>query len=221
MLSINQVKNVALENITFPANSVILMRYSERETNNGGIDTTIKYIAIDGVKDTKTITAVKVLLAALIAEFKTMQEFNSEFATIKDNGKVISERSGIQAKRIITPFLSGNTIYRTDSDGKLSGALECEKGVRLRDTALNVRSNQAVTTLNHGELRAAIHNQSAAIVKQARYLTTIDQIKTAILIAISDEKAEREAKKEAEKQEKGATNKAKKEANEMTPKEAA
>lgn len=190
MLSITSVKNVSLENIVFPANSVILIKYSERETANGTIDTTTKFVAIDGVKDTKQITAVKVLLSALLAEFKTMQAFNKEFATIKDdNGKTISEKSGIQAKRIITPFLSGNTIFRTDSNGKLSGALKCEDGVKLRDTALNVRNNQAITNVSGANLKAAIHNQANAIVKQSNYLTTIDEMKNAILSELEEKKA--------------------------------
>lgn len=207
MLQITSVKNVALENVQFPANSVILIKYSERETNNG-IDTTIKFVAVDGVKDTKQITSVKVLLSALIAEYKTIQEFNNAFAVVKDgNGKVITDKSGIQAKRIISPFLSGNTIYKTDSNGKLSGALECEKGVKLRDTALNIKNNQAVTTATGANLKAAIHNQANAIVKQSTYLTTIDEMKAAILAELEEEK-EKKATKKAEKEVKEQTEKA-------------
>ena len=205
MLQVTSVKNVSLENVQFPKNSVVLLKYTERENVNGTIDTTIKYVAIDGVKDTKQITSVKVLLSALIAEYKTIQEFNREFATIKDeNGKVITDKSGIQAKRIISPFLSGNTIYKTDSNGTLSGALECEKGVKLRDTALNIRNNQAVTTATGANLKAAIHNQANAIVKQSNYLTTIDEMKNAILAELAEEKAKKQKKQAEETSEKAA-----------------
>lgn len=205
MLQVTSVKNVSLENVQFPANSVVLLKYTERENANGTIDTTIKFVAVDGVKDTKQITSVKVLLSALIAEYKTIQEFNKEFATIKDeNGQVITDKSGIQAKRIISPFLSGNTIYKTDSNGTLSGALECEKGVKLRDTALNIRNNQAVTTATGANLKAAIHNQANAIVKQSNYLTTIDEMKNAILAELAEEKAKKQKKQAEETSEKAA-----------------
>ena len=205
MLQVTSVKNVSLENVQFPANSVVLLKYTERENANGTIDTTIKFVAVDGVKDTKQITSVKVLLSALIAEYKTIQEFNKEFATIKDtDGKVITDKSGIQAKRIISPFLSGNTIYKTDSNGTLSGALECEKGVKLRDTALNIRNNQAVTTATGANLKAAIHNQANAIVKQSKYLTTIDEMKNAILAELAEEKAKKQKKQAEETSEKAA-----------------
>lgn len=205
MLQVTSVKNVSLENVQFPANSVVLLKYTERENANGTIDTTIKFVAVDGVKDTKQITSVKVLLSALIAEYKTIQEFNKEFATIKDtDGKVITDKSGIQAKRIISPFLSGNTIYKTDSNGTLSGALECEKGVKLRDTALNIRNNQAVTTATGANLKAAIHNQANAIVKQSKYLTTIDEMKNAILAELAEEKAKKQKKQAEETSDKAA-----------------
>lgn len=205
MLQVTSVKNVSLENVQFPANSVVLLKYTERENANGTIDTTIKFVAVDGVKDTKQITSVKVLLSALIAEYKTIQEFNREFATIKDtDGKVITDKSGIQAKRIISPFLSGNTIYKTDSNGTLSGALECEQGVKLRDTALNIRNNQAVTTATGANLKAAIHNQANAIVKQSKYLTTIDEMKNAILAELAEEKAKKQKKQAEETSDKAA-----------------
>ena len=121
-----------------------------------------------------------------------------------ENGKVITDKSGIQAKRIISPFLNGNTIYKTDSNGTLSGALECEKGVKLRDTALNIRNNQAVTIATGANLKAAIHNQANAIVKQSKYLTTIDEMKNAILAELAEEKAKKQKKQAEETSEKEA-----------------
>lgn len=80
----------------------------------------------------------------------------------------------------------------------------CESGVRLRDTALNIRNNQAVTTLNSADLRAAIHNQANAIVKQSTYLSDIDTMKNAILAELEVEKTKKETKTEGKTEPKAA-----------------
>lgn len=202
MLQLTSVKNVSLENVQFPANSVVLLKYSERATKFGSIDTTIKYVSIDGVKDGTQISCVKTLLSALLAEWKTIHDFNKEYSVIKDekSGQIITDKSGIQAKRIFAQFLSGNTIYRTNSKGELASALVCEKGVRLRDTALNIRDNQAITSQTGANLRTCIHVQSKAIVAQSTYLTSIDEMKNAILSDIAEEQAKKEDKKAIKKE---------------------
>jgi hypothetical protein len=152
-----------------------LAKHIVRETKDGGIDTTIKYVAIDGMKNNEQITVVKTLLAALLAEYKAAKGFNEEFKVIKDEkGNVIEKESGIQAKRIISPFLNSNKIYKTDTAGKISGALECEKGVCLRDTALNIKEAHAIVKLNSQNLKFYVHNQAKAIIKQSNYLSTIE-----------------------------------------------
>jgi hypothetical protein len=180
MIILGKEINVSLENISFPKNSVVLMRQRTYDTKTG-INTVINYVAIDGVKDTNDINIIKTLLSALLAEHKVRSDFNSEFATVHDDkGNVICDSSGISAKRVISPFLNGNTIYRTDSTGKLNKALRCESGVKLKDTCLSIRDGQVITRLNSAALRAALHNQSLAIIKQSVWLTSIAAMQAAI-----------------------------------------
>jgi hypothetical protein len=180
MIILGKETNVSLENINFPKNSVVLLRQRTYETKTG-INTVINYVAVDGIKDTNDVSIVKTLLSALLAEYRVKSDFNIEFATIKDDsGNIIANNSGIFAKRVISPFLNGNTIYRTDSTGKLNKALRCENGTKLKDTCLSIKDGQIITRLNSAALRAALHNQSLAIIKQSVWLTSIAAMQAAI-----------------------------------------
>jgi hypothetical protein len=172
MITFNSVKNTSLEDIIFPVHSVVLLKYSERETKNG-INTTIKYVAIDGLKKNNPVTVVKTLLTALLSEYKAAKEFNNKFKIIKDEkGNVILENSNIQVKRTIFPFLSGNIIFRSNSQGKLFIALKCDKDIFLADTILNIKKEHTITKVDGEELKVVIYHHSKQIIAQSADFTT-------------------------------------------------
>lgn len=68
-------------------------------------------------------------------------------------------------------FLSGNTIYRTNSEGKVSNALVSE--VPFSQTALKVKDYHTITLCKKENLKAAIYQHAKAILSQCKYLRMI------------------------------------------------
>ena len=160
MLSINSIKNVSIENIKFSANSLVLLKVREHETSSGSIDTTINYIEVCDLKDTKELTIIENLLRYCLAEFKVSKGFENDY---KD--------TNIKQRRILNPFLNTNVIFRTDSEGKISRALVSE--VNFNKTALNVRQNHTIVKCENKNLKAAIFQHSKAILAQCSYISMI------------------------------------------------
>lgn len=160
MLTINSIKNVAIENIQFTPNTLVLLKQREHETGKGEIETVINYIEVCELKDTKELTILQSLLRFCLAEFKVSKGFETEF---KD--------TNIKQRRIIQPFLNTNVIFRTDSTGKISKALISE--INFNKTALNIRDNHNICKCEPENLKAAIYQHSKAIFAQCSYISTI------------------------------------------------
>ena len=191
-----RVKNVSLENIKFPENSVVLIKSSTTTNTDSTIDTNIKWCAIPNVKDTKTINLVKHLLLYCLAEYKHKHQFEDKYRAVRDtNNEILFEESGIKAQKYVIPFLNTDTMYKTDSNGKLSFALQCEDGIKLNKTAFNIRQNHAITQANNAnELKCCIHNQASAILAQTTYLTDIATMNEVLHKAIEEDKKSKEDK---------------------------
>lgn len=160
MLELTSIKNVAIENITFTANCLVLLKQRERETGKGEIETVVNYIEVCELKDTKELTILQSLLRFCLAEFKVSKGFENEY---KD--------TNIKQRRVIQPFLNTNVIFRTDSNGKISKALISE--VNFNRTALNIRENHNICKCEPENLKAAIYQHSKAIFAQCSYISTI------------------------------------------------
>lgn len=192
------VKNQSIENTVFPANSVILLNYRESVKATGEITTTLNYIKLDDVKDTKPLTIVKTALIAYLSEFRYFLQESKNWKQVKDDtNKIICEDSGIKPSNVLKPFLKTNTIYKTDSNGKISKAVQCE-GITLNQTALNLKESHALvsTVSDDDKLRFFVHHQANIILKQATYLRDITEIQEKITQKVNEELKEKEAKKE-------------------------
>lgn len=199
-VTIAQYKNTALTSIKWPANAAVLVK--ERETLAGG--NVIEALIVEGVKNTKPITLVKHLLVTMLADFKWRAKFDADHKEVKDEaGKTVTSDSGVRARNLFTKFLGCSVICKTDAEGSLSYALQCDKGVTLRNTALAVRKTHAVALATDANtLRACIHNQASAIVAQCTQFSEI--AKVAIAIAEQTFESESKAEKKSTKKDKAA-----------------
>lgn len=167
MLELKTIKNVAIENIQFAKNSLILMKVRESE-RGGNIDTTVNYIEVCELKDTKELTILQTLLRFVLAEFQVSKGFETEY---KD--------TNIKQRRIIQPFLNTNVLFRTDSNGTISRALISE--INFNKTALNVRENHTICKCKPENLKAAIYQHSKAVLAQCSYISTVNHTAESIL----------------------------------------
>lgn len=168
------VKNVSIENIKFSANVIVLAKQSTSVSANGVVTNTVKYIEIGSLKDTKELSIIKELLKYCLAEYKATKELQSE---IKDTN--ISVR-----KNVISPFLSTNVIFRTDSDGKISKAIISD--VALNKTALNIKDTHTLSYCIPANLKAAIHNHANVVLKQCTIISDIIKHANLITSLLSD-----------------------------------
>ena len=176
MFTVNQYKNESVENIKFEKNAVVLML--QNVSSNGNVTT--KVLQFTGCEDTKPTTIVKHLLKSLLAEFKVSENFNERYKFFTTgrtvNGEPEIVKTGIQAKRKFSPFLRTSTIYKTDSNGKLSHAVNCDNGVLLSDTALNLKTEQVLTMFeyNSASFRSALHHTAVAVLEQCTFYTAVE-----------------------------------------------
>ena len=79
--------------------------------------------------------------------------------------------TNITQRKLFNQFLTGNTIYRTDSSGKIANALISE--VPLNRTALRVQKTHAVVTCKPENRKAAIYQHAKAVRAQCAYISLI------------------------------------------------
>ena len=160
-LSINVQKNVSINDLTCTPNVILLAKQSiSTNAKTGEVTTSVRYIEVCKVEKTDGLTVVQNLLKYCIAEYFVCNDLQNDFAD-----------TNIKQRKIFNQFLSGNTIYRTNSEGKVSNALVSE--VPLSQTALKVKDYHTITTCKKENLKAAIYQHAKAILAQCKYLRLI------------------------------------------------
>lgn len=160
-LVINVVKNATISDLVCSPNVILLAKQST--TNNaktGEVTTNVRFIEVCKVEKTDALAIVQSLLKYCIAEYFVCNDLEKDFAD-----------TNIKQKKLFNQFLSGNTIYRTNSEGKVSNALVSE--VPFSQTALKVKDYHTITLCKKENLKAAIYQHSKAILAQCKYLRTI------------------------------------------------
>lgn len=142
-----------------PANSAVLVKATTKQTN---------FVAFHGVRSTKPYDIILPILTSLLGEYFSATRFVDEY------GKVNEEKSGINALKPFTKFLSGSIIYKSDSNGQLTKGLILDEGLKLSQTALRISDKQLITTASGSMLKSAIYNQVRAIVDQCTPFSAID-----------------------------------------------
>lgn len=166
-LVINIAKDVTINDLVCSPNVILLAKQSiSTNAKTGEVTTNVRYIEVCNVEKTDGLTIVQSLLKFCIAEYFVCNELEKDFAD-----------TNIKQRKLFNQFLSGNTIYRTNSEGKVSNALVSE--VPLSQTALKVKDYHAITTCKKENLKAAIYQHAKAILSQCKYLRLIiDKVET-------------------------------------------
>lgn len=160
-LVINVSKDVTINDLVCSPNVILLAKQSTTTNAKTGETTTnVRYIEVCNVEKTDALTIVQSLLKFCIAEYFVCSDLEKDFAD-----------TNIKQRKLFNQFLSGNTIYRTNSEGKVSNALVSE--VPFSQTALKVKDYHTITTCKKENLKAAIYQHSKAILSQCKYLRMI------------------------------------------------
>lgn len=160
-LVINIAKDVTINDLVCSPNVILLAKQSiSTNAKTGEVTTNVRFIEVCNVEKTDGLTIVQSLLKFCIAEYFVCKELENDFAD-----------TNIKQRKLFNQFLSGNTIYRTNSEGKVSNALVSE--VPLSQTALKVKDYHAITTCKKENLKAAIYQHAKAILSQCKYLRLI------------------------------------------------
>jgi hypothetical protein len=160
-LAINVAKGVTINNLVCSPNVIVLAKQStSTNAKTGEVTANVRYIEVCNIEKTEPLAIVQNLLKYCIAEYFVCNELEKDFADTK-----------IKQRKLFNQFLSGNTIYRTNSEGKISNALVSE--VPLSQTALKVRDYHTITTCKKENLKAAIYQHAKAILAQCKYLRLI------------------------------------------------
>ena len=160
-LAINVVKNTAIENIVCTPNTVVLAKQTtSTNAKTGEVSTTVRYIEVCPIEKTDPLFIVQSVLKYIVAEFFVCKDLETDFA-----------ETNITQRKLFNQFLTGNTIYRTNSEGKIANALISE--VPLNRTALRVQKTHAVVTCKPENRKAAIYQHAKAVRAQCAYISLI------------------------------------------------
>lgn len=159
-LEVNTRKDVTISDLVCSPNVILLAKQRTTTSPKGEVTTTVRYIEVCGVEKTDKLAIVQNLLKFCVAEFYVCNDLERDFAG-----------TNIKQQKLFNQFLSGDTIYRTDSTGKVSDALISE--VPLRRTALNVKDYHTITTCKPENRKAAIYQHAKAILAQCAYRSMI------------------------------------------------
>lgn len=160
-LAINVAKGVTINNLVCSPNVIVLAKQStSTNVKTGEVTANVRYIEVCSIEKTEPLAIVQNLLKYCVAEYFVCNELEKDFADTK-----------IKQRKLFNQFLSGDTIYRTNSEGKISNALVSE--IPLSQTALKVRDYHTITTCKKENLKAAIYQHAKAILAQCKYLRLI------------------------------------------------
>lgn len=160
-LSLNVAKNVTINELACTPNTIVLAKQTTSvNAKTADVTTSVRYIEVCKVEKTDSLTVIQSLLKYVIAEFFVCNELERDFA-----------ETNIKQRKLFNQFLSGNTIYRTNSEGKIASAVISE--VPLGQTALRVKGYHAITSCKKENLKAAIYQHAKAIQSQTKYLRLI------------------------------------------------
>ncbi len=153
-----------------PANAAVLLRETSKRVDGEQIKVT-EFLAVTGIRRTTPDAIVLPLLALMVADAQERNGLSQTFKIVAVNGTDYESKLNFASN--YTRWLSGNTIYRTDSDGQLRASLTCEEGMILRKTNLCVKKTSPMLTAEGDVLSELLKNAAKAIVRQANLKSNI------------------------------------------------
>lgn len=153
-----------------PANAAVLIN-ERRVRINGELCDAKEFMAVEGVKSTKTTDLVVPVLAVMLADARTRGGFATDFKVVTVGSQEIETK--LSAKSAFTKWLKGNVLYKSNTQGELNKALVLDEGLHLRNTALRVTDKQPIYSAKGDVLRVLMHKTAEAVVKQANLFSGI------------------------------------------------
>lgn len=208
-LTVNFVSGIIGEK-PIPANAAVLI--SERVVLNRQTkerELVRYFLAVEGVKSTKTTDLIIPVLALMLAEARERGGFESRFGTIKVHGEDF--KTGLRDSRCrFASFLKGNVLYKSNSDGELNKALVLDDGLTLDKTVLSVKKSQAIYAEERPDvLRTLLFTQAKGVQEQATLMRSVTETARAIFdIAYAEPVAPVESEEKRKKRSKKSTAKA-------------
>ena len=153
-----------------PANAAVLLNECRKRVD-GELKTVTEFMAIEGVKSTKTTDLVLPVLAVMLADARKRGGFASDYKLVVVASQEIATK--LTAKSAFTKWLKGNVIYKSNSQGELNKALVLDEGLHLRNTALRVTDKQPLYAASGEAQRVLLFKTAEAIVKQSSMFSGI------------------------------------------------
>lgn len=150
------------ENI--PANAAVLLN-ERRVRVDGEYKSVTEFMAIEGVKSTKTTDLIVPVLAIMLADARKRGGFANDFKVITVGSQMIETK--LTAKSAFTKWLKGNVVYKSNSAGELNKALVLDEGLRLSQTSLRITEKQPIFSAKGDALKALLFKTAEAITQQA------------------------------------------------------
>lgn len=155
---------------TIPGNAAVLL--NERKVRiNGEMKQATEFMAVEGVKSTKTTDLVMPILAVMLADARTRGGFASDFKVVTVGSQTVETK--LTAKSAFTKWLKGNVLYKSNTQGELNKALVLDEGLHLRNTALRISEKHPIYGAKGDVLRVLMHKTAEAVTKQASLFTNI------------------------------------------------
>lgn len=180
VMTLNFVQGTVGKN-AIPANAAVLI--SERKVYN--LQTKERelvrlFLAVEGVKSTKTTDLIIPVLALMLAEARQRGGFESRFGTIKVHGEDL--KTGLRDSQCrFSAFLKGNVLYKSNSQGELNKALVLDNGLTLNKTVLAVKKSQAIYSEERPDvLRTLLFTQAEGVQEQATLMKSVTETARAI-----------------------------------------
>lgn len=172
-----KIATTPMAKFTFPSNSIVLLKAT---------DTTWSYGYVTGLRNTEDITLMRHLVNAIAAESEVASNFKVAYHNSTDENILAAEKNDLTPVRLLLRFLSGNVVYKTDSNGKLSKAVVSD--VALRQTALGklINGRAKFHELNRDQKRAACNTYASAILAQCKAVSAVNKTLAEFLADAND-----------------------------------
>lgn len=182
-----------------PANSAVIIKPGVKRRVKGGIIEVDEFLAVSGVRRPNTESIILPLLALYVADAQERYGFEQSFKIVKISGKDYDSK--IRAKSAYTRYLQEEFLYKTDGQGNLKNEITMDKGLKLRDTALNVRKTSPMIEAKGQVLTELLKNASKSIAKQANMKSRIIERAEELFESVAPKAEEKKetAKKESKK----------------------
>ena len=174
----NNTNGTGKFNVTFgvrgydriPANAAVLL--NERKMRiDGEMKAVTEFMAVEGVKSTKSTDLLLPLLAVMLADARVRGGFAASFKIVTIGSQKVETK--LTAKSAFTKWLKGNVVYKSNSQGELTRAVVLDEGMYLRNTALKVTERMPLFSAKGDVQRVLMHKTVEAICQQATMFNTI------------------------------------------------